>query len=236
MYINPLIKEPGRKKEFIFLSVFLFILCCSVYYFLFFIKFHPGKILEKALSYMEGNDEVLAIVMCEEGEGYRINFEGNVLNNGALYGKITDFDLELYCPESGKLLVKDLKDGRWKEASELGLQSLTALIHSPLTFLGACSPLFQKAKFLDNPDKTNTLISLQISPEFLEKLPLDKARNFGNELSLNCVVSVNQETSFIDEVNLSFVDKNTHKELFNRNFSFSFRRDSPFKTIYSSKP
>ena len=42
---------------------------------------------------MEGNDNVLAIVMCEEGEDYQINFEGSILHNGALYGKITDFDL-----------------------------------------------------------------------------------------------------------------------------------------------
>lgn len=236
MYINPLRNEPGRKKELVLLSVlFLLMLFCSAYYFIFFVKFHPGKILERALSYMEGNDQALAVVMCEEGEDYRINFEGNILHNGALYGKITDFDLELYCPESGGLLIKDLKDGRWKEASELGLQSLNALIRSPFTFLGACSPLFQKAQFLDKTEKTNTLISLQVSPEFLEKMQPDEAKVFGNELSLDCVVSINQETFFIDQVNLSFGDKSTRKELFRRSFSFYPWRDSPFKTIYSSK-
>ncbi len=239
MFINPLWSKPGIKKELIILPVLLLIFLCSVYYFLFLEKSLPGNMLEKAIVFMEKSDHSLAVVICEEGEDYKLNFEGNLSGNGVLHGKITDFDLELYRKEDGELLVKDLKDGVWKEPSELNLQSLTEFSFLPFDFLGACESLFKNAVFLeDKPGETDTFISLQISPEFLHEKALDKTDVFGNDLFVNCVVSINKATSFINSVNLSFTDMDSQKEVIKRNFSFhpldKSADERDFKTVYSS--
>ena len=235
MFFNPLRSKSRIEKKSIMMPALILVLFCAVCYLLFLESSLPGNILQKALMHMENEVQLLDVVIQEEGEDYKVNFEGNFLGNGVLYGKITDFDLELYGTESGALLVKDLKDGCWKESSKLGLQSLTTFFVSPLDFLETCGPLFPKAVFLDHAGETNTLVSLQIPSAFLKETELDKINSIDNEVIVDCLVSVNQENLFIDAVILSFVDKNTHKELFKRSFSFQPLDKSKIKTIYSSQ-
>jgi len=236
MLFNPLRSKTMIEKGRIIVPVLFLVLFCSTCYLVFLERSLPGNILKKALAHMENEAQLLDVVIYEEGEDYQLNFEGNILGNGVLYGKITDFDLELYSTGSGTVLVKDLKDGYWKESTELGLQSLTTFFLSPFGFLGSCGPLFQKAVFLDRPEETNALVSLQVTSEFLHKTALDKIDSLNNnEVIVDCLVSVNQEDFFIDAVLLSFVDKNTHKELFKRSFSFRPLDKSEIKNIYSSQ-
>ena len=231
MYAKPRWKIPDRKVEVAILSVLFFMLLFSAYYFIFFARYHPGKILEKALSHMECGMGVLGVVISEEGTDYRIKFEGSILDSGSLHGKIEDFDLELYRPKGGELLIKDLKDGLWKRASELGLKSLATLIHLPFDLSETCSHLSPKAKFRDSTQKTKTLIALAVPPEYLVRW-YPNIGTPGEELSADCVVSVNRETFFIDEIEMSFTDKKTSEKLFKRNFSFCPQRNNSFKTIY----
>ncbi len=235
MYANFLKKEPKRKTEIVFLSVLLFIIFCFACYFVFYVRYLPGKILEKALSYMEGSDQDLEVIICEKGTGYQILLEGYIAGNRDFYGKIADFNLELYCPKDKDLLIKDEKDGQWKEASLLNLKSLNGFINPPFALLKICNPLFSKAKFQGNPHRTKSLILLRIPPELLDKWYPTVAKDFGSKLSLDCVVAVNQKTSFIDEVNLSFIDKSTGEGFFNRSYSYRPLENNSFKTIYPPK-
>lgn len=234
MLNNPLRSKPGIRKELIILPMLLFVLFSSIY-FLFLWKSTPGNILERAVAHMGTREHSLAVKINEEGEDYKLHFEGNISDNGVLYGKIKDYDLELCRTAGGKLLVKDLIDGSWKEPAEVGLQSLTALIDLPFDFLGTCVPIFQKAVFLDKPREANALISLQIPPEFLKEMQPENTDASWEDLIVNCKVSVQRKTYFIDAVNLSYIDKDGHEELFRRSYSFYPLEKSDFKTVYSSK-
>ena len=130
MFFNPLRSKSRTEKEGIILPALVLMLFCTVCYLTFLESFLPGNMLKKALLHMENEAHPLDVVIYEEGEDYTLNFEGNLLGNGVFYGKITDFNLELYTTENGTLMVKDLKDGCWKESSDLGLQSLATFFLS----------------------------------------------------------------------------------------------------------
>jgi len=193
----------------------------------------PGKLLEKTLNSMENEAVFLEVVIQERGAGYKLDFQGNALGKKLMYGEISEYKLEVY-KESEDLFIKDLKDGEWKKASDIGLESLERFLVSPFELLDLWAYLFRDASFIKYPDGTEKVILINVSPEDLHKAELFQSYSHENPLSLECLVFIEEDSLFINQIILSLYDNSNFEHIIRRNFSFRPSPNIPTKTTPAS--
>lgn len=219
-----LLKRRNSKLalEKLLLPLLLLLLLILAYYNIIFLEnARPGKILQKTLENMEQNYDSLQLEICERGQGYRINFKGNIKDKNVFYGNISDYKLDIYKHSSGELFIKDLKDGTWKSAVELELDSLQDFLVSPLEILALWSHLFKKAKFVDYTAGEEKVVLLTISPQELENTAFLYDYLQQRPLSLECLIFIEPEKFFITHIVLSLYDQENRANILSRTFSIS---------------
>jgi hypothetical protein len=216
-------RNTNLELEKLLLPVLLLLLVVLAYYNIIFLEnARPGRILKKTLQSMEQNYNNLDIEIVERGQGYRINFKGNLRDKDIIYGNIPNYMLEIYKHSSGELFVKDLKDGTWKRAAELELDSLQDFFISPFELLVLWSHLFKEAKFVNYSGGKEKVILLNISPQELEKTTFLQDYLTQNPFGLECLVFIEPEELFINQVILSFYDNKNLESILSRTFSIKY--------------
>jgi hypothetical protein len=166
---------------------------------------------------MEQNYDTLEIEILEQGQDYKLKFQGNLHNNNILYGNISDYMLDVYKDSLGELFVRDQRDSIWKKAGALELDSLRDLLVSPLGLLVEWSHLFKKARFVNYSEEGKKVVLLNISQQELQKA-MHSNDFFMNPLSLECIVFIDPEKVFIEQIIFSFYDQKLEKNILCRTF------------------
>ncbi|RJX25122.1 MAG: hypothetical protein C4554_07760 [Dethiobacter sp.] len=212
-------RNPNLELEKLLLPALLLLLVILAYYNIIFLEnARPGRILKKTLSNMEQNYEHLEVEIIERGQGYRINFRGSLMDN-KIYGKIPNYMLEIYKHSSGELFAKDLTDGLWKSSAELKLDTLQEFFISPFELLGLWSHLFKEAKFVNYSAGKEKVVLLNISPHELEKTAFLKDYLNQNPFWLECLIFIEPEELFINQIIFSLYDKRNLESILSRTFS-----------------
>jgi hypothetical protein len=220
-------------EKVLILVLFLLLLALAFYNMVILENSRPGKMLEKTLYNMEKNAVFLEIDIQERGADYKLDFQGNTVGKKIIYGEISEYKLEVY-QHSDELFIKDLKDGEWKKASEMGLESLERFLVSPFELLDLWSYLFKDASFIKYPEGLERVIMVNVSPEDLYKAEIFKSYAHENPLSLECLIFIEEDKLFINQIILSLYDKNNFKHIVRRNFSFRPSQNTTTKTIPAS--
>lgn len=219
-----------RELEKFLMPLFLLVLFVLAYYHIAFLESAPGKMLQKTLQNMEQNFANLEIRIVEQGTGYTLNFQGNLDHNATIYGKISDYKLDICKHSSGELFIKDLKDGVWKKAAALGLESLQDFLSSPLELLFSWSHLFKGAKFARFSGGEEKVVTFLVPPVEQAKTVL-WVDTMPQPMSMECVVFIEPEKLFIKQVVLSFYDQQRAEKVLSRTFFIkSTETNSPVAT------
>ena len=171
----------------------------------------PGAMLQETLHNMEHNFDAFELEIIERGPGYTMEFQGNLKNNNIIYGKISNYKLDIYKHSSGKLFIKDLKDDSWKQAIELELDSLQGFFISPLQLLVSWSDLFKKAKFVKYPGEEERVILLDVPPQEFVRTVFPGNSLEEKSLLLECLVYIDPDEQFINQMNLTLFEQNLSK-------------------------
>ncbi|MGI6307801.1 MAG: hypothetical protein ACOX1X_04220 [Dethiobacteria bacterium] len=185
----------------------------------------PGKILQTALQKMERNNSRLEMEILERGQAYKIDFQGD-FKNKAIYGRLPAYGLEVYKHASGALFVKDLKDGLWKKAPELELQSLEKFFVSPFELLTTWSHLFNNAKFVNYAEEKEKVILLNIPATELDKKTFLQSYPQSHFSRLECLIFLEPDDLFINQIVLSLHDNQEMESVFARTFSFKYSTEN----------
>lgn len=218
--------KTSSKKEFfsvssiLVLSIFLLVVGTNV---IFIMKSSPGRLLKDALKNIENKQNNLEILIKERGADYLLTFQGNLYGGRILHGKFIDYDLEVYKVGKGKIYVRDLKDNLWKEAAELSLGNLEDFFHSPFVLLQDCSSYFQKGKYVKGHVKNGKVIVLRIPADHLALLNIfqDYMQYELYSLVLECFIFVQEDSLFINQIQLFLHDERSKKNILRRFFFFN---------------
>ncbi|MDO9535855.1 MAG: hypothetical protein Q7J85_11120 [Bacillota bacterium] len=213
--------------------LFLLLLVLAFYNMVILENSRPGKMLEKTLYSMENNAVFLEVDIQERGAGYKLDFQGNAVGKKVIYGEISEYKLEVY-KQSEELFIKDLKDGEWKKASDMGLESLERFLVSPFELLDLWTYLFKDASFIKYPEGLEKVILINVSPEDLHKTEIFQSYSHENPLSLECLIFIEEDKLFINQIILSLYDNSNLKHIVRRNFSFKPSQITQIKTIPAS--
>ena len=219
MFLFPKKNTNLQLDKFLLPVLLLLLVFLSYYNFIFLENARPGKILQDTLQSMEENYDTFDIEIIERGEGYRIYFTGSLKDKDIIYGNIAGHKLDIYKHSSGELFIKDLKDGIWKSAAELKLDSLHDFFVSPLKLLPLWSHLFKNAKLINYPDSQEKIIQLNISPQEMEEAGIFKDYFQDGSFWLECLVFIDPENLFINQVVLSLYDQKKLESILSRTFS-----------------
>lgn len=232
--MQPLKRLYSVEWEKILIPVlFLLLLVLAFYNLVLLENSRPRKMLEKTLFSMENNTVFLEVDIQERGAGYKLDFRGNTAGKEVIYGEIPEYKLEIY-KQSEELFIKDLKDGEWKRASDIGLESLEGFLVSPFELLDLWTYLFKDARFIKYPEGLEKVILINVSPEDLHKAGLFQSYSQENPLSLECLIFIEEDKLFINQIILSLYDNSNLKHILHRNFSFRPSLMAPSKAIPAS--
>jgi hypothetical protein len=209
-------------KDRIFLvtlfSLFIFLACYNL---LLIENNRPGKLLLEAAEHMETHYHKLDINIQEKGPGYSIFFSGKKTGE-KVQGSFLDYKLQVYKNKAGKILVKDLKDGIWKEAEELGLGTLQNFFISPFELLMGYSTSFKKSKFINvsQKEEKGKVIALDIPALPLTIKDIYPHDFVPDSINIEFLVSIEEDDLFVKELSISLYDKDSLRKILSRTFTF----------------
>lgn len=213
------IKNSIVKEKFSPVVLFSLFIVLAYYNLLLLENSRPGNLLLEAIEYMEANYNKLEINIQEKGPGYSLNFKGKKFGQEYL-GNFLDYNLQVYKNSTGSIYVKDLKDGVWKEAKELGLEKIQYFFISPFELLSSYSSSFHKSKFIHVPGEEEVVISLDTPalPNTIKGFYSDGI--IPESLNIGFLITIGENEPFIRELSISLYDKDNLKKALLRTFSF----------------
>ena len=174
----------------------------------------PSFVLQGALQGMNNNYGMLGVQIMEEGDGHVLNFNGRMLGEKTVSGEIEEYELEVYLNRNGDLYIKDLIDGVWKHAADLGLETLKEFLKMPFGLLEQNCDNFNEARFVSNNEKDHVIML---------HLPVDQFIPYFaalEESRLDCLLFIEEDSLFIYQISFSLYGNSDNKEILKRTFIF----------------